>query len=205
MAERMSALNCWTCRSLRTVLALALVLLAVALLVIPRAAGLGGLSERGSLTAATTPAATASHAYDRVIQQLPALLGAFRMPSREGTSLVNQRSRKIGQLRPALPTVFAAEAVRPAVSDARLGRALLDDFRGGPNPIGDGSALDAARHTIRTGDLVGGSTHLGKTVEMRDRYARVLRRGGLSPADERSRGPATTPTRRSLLSLTSTQ
>lgn len=78
----------------------------------------------------------------------------------------------------------AANAVRPSVTDARLGRALADDFRGGPNPIGDGSALDAARHTVDTGQLVGGSTHLEKAVEMRDRYARVLRRGGLSSADE---------------------
>lgn len=86
----------------------------------------------------------------------------------------------------AVPTTtgVAAEAGRPAVSDPRLGRALADDFRGGPNPIGDGSALDAARHTVRTGDLVGGSTHLEKAVEMRDRYARSLRRGGLNPADE---------------------
>lgn len=78
----------------------------------------------------------------------------------------------------------AAKAVRPAVTDARLGRALGDDFRGGPNPIGDGSALDAARHTVTTGDLVGGSTHLEKVVEMRDRYARIIRRGGLNSADE---------------------
>lgn len=33
-----------------------------------------------------------------------------------------------------------------AVTDTRLGRALGDDFRGGSNPIGDGSALDAFRH-----------------------------------------------------------
>lgn len=78
----------------------------------------------------------------------------------------------------------AANAVRPSVTDARLGRALADDFRGGPNPIGNGSALDAARHTVDTGQLVGGSTHLEKAVEMRDRYARILRRGGLSSADE---------------------
>lgn len=78
----------------------------------------------------------------------------------------------------------AANSVRPAVTDARLGRALADDFRGGPNPIGDGSALDAARHTVDTGELVGGSTHLEKAVEMRDRYARILRRGGLSSADQ---------------------
>lgn len=78
----------------------------------------------------------------------------------------------------------AANGVRPTVTDARLGRALADDFRGGPNPIGDGSALDAARHTVDTGQLVGGSTHLEKAVEMRDRYARILRRGGLSSADE---------------------
>ncbi len=78
----------------------------------------------------------------------------------------------------------AANAVRPSVTDARLGRALADDFRGGPNPIGDGSALDAARHTVDTGQLVGGSTHLEKPVEMRDRYARVLRCGGLRSADE---------------------
>ncbi len=78
----------------------------------------------------------------------------------------------------------AAKAGRQSVSDARLGRALGDDYRGGPNPIGDGSALDAARHTVRTGDLVGGSTHLEKVVEMRDRYGRILRRGGLSSADE---------------------
>jgi hypothetical protein len=73
--------------------------------------------------------------------------------------------------------------VRPAATDPRLQRALADDIRGGPNPIGDGSALDAARHTVRTGDLVGGSTHLEKVVEMRDRYARLLRRGLLDPAD----------------------
>ena len=73
--------------------------------------------------------------------------------------------------------------MRPAVTDARLGRALADDFRGGPNPIGDGSVLDAARRTVDTGELVGGSTHLEKAVEMGDRYARILRRGGLSPAD----------------------
>ncbi len=78
----------------------------------------------------------------------------------------------------------AANSVRPAVTDARLGRALADDFRGRPNPVGDGSALDAARHTVDTGDLVGGSTHLEKAVEMRDRYARILRRGGLSTGDQ---------------------
>jgi hypothetical protein len=79
---------------------------------------------------------------------------------------------------------LATKAGRPAVSDARLGRAVGDDYRGGPNPVGDGSALDAARHTARTGDLVGGSTHLEKVVEMRDRYSRILRRGGLDPTDE---------------------
>jgi hypothetical protein len=78
----------------------------------------------------------------------------------------------------------ATKAGRPAVSDTRLGRAVGDDYRGGPNPVGDGSALDAARHTVRTGDLVGGSTHLEKAVEMRDRYSRILRRGGLDPTDE---------------------
>lgn len=84
--------------------------------------------------------------------------------------------------RPHEPT--AAKSIRPAVADDRLARALADDFRGGPHPIGDGSALDAARHTLETGELVGGSTHLEKAVEMRDRYARILRRGGLSPADQ---------------------
>lgn len=79
-----------------------------------------------------------------------------------------------------VPNGLAAKGV----SNGRLGRALGDDYRGGPNPIGDGSALDAARHTVRTGELVGGSTHLEKAVEMRDRYARILRRGGLSSADE---------------------
>ena len=77
-----------------------------------------------------------------------------------------------------------ANAVRRSVSDKRLGRALADDYRGGPNPIGDGSALAAARHTVKTGNLVGGTTHLEKVVEMRDRYGRALRRGGLSPGDE---------------------
>lgn len=85
---------------------------------------------------------------------------------------------------PRISVGRAAKAVRPAVSDTRLGRALADDYRGGPNPIGDGSALDAARHTVTTGELVGGSTHLEKVVEMRDRYARILRRGGLGSADE---------------------
>jgi hypothetical protein len=80
--------------------------------------------------------------------------------------------------------LLAIKAGRPAVSDTRLGRAVADDYRGGPNPVGDGSALDAARHTVRTGDLVGGSTHLEKVVEMRDRYSRILRRGGLDPAEE---------------------
>lgn len=99
----------------------------------------------------------------------------------EGLDAVRDTNRAGDALR---ATDNAAEAVGPAVSDPRLGRALADDFRGGPNPIGDGSALDAARHTVRTGDLVVGSTHLEKAVEMRDRYARSLRRGGLNPADE---------------------
>jgi hypothetical protein len=79
---------------------------------------------------------------------------------------------------------LAAKPGRPSVTDTRLGRALGDDYRGGPNPIGDGSALDAARHTVKTGDPVGGSTHLEKAVEMRNRYGRILRRGGLSSGDE---------------------
>ncbi len=37
---------------------------------------------------------------------------------------------------------------------------------------------------MNTGELVGGSTHLEKAVEMRDRYARILRRGGLDSTDE---------------------
>lgn len=53
----------------------------------------------------------------------------------------------------------------------------------GPNPIGDGSALDAARHTASTGDLVGRSAHLEKVVYMRNRYANILRRGGLDEVD----------------------
>lgn len=65
----------------------------------------------------------------------------------------------------------------------KLQRALADDFRGGSNPIGDGSALDAAAHTVRTGDLVRGADHLQKVVDMRNRYARILRRGGLNEAD----------------------
>ena len=36
----------------------------------------------------------------------------------------------------------------------------------------------------RPGVLIGGSTHLEKVVEVRERYARILRRGGLSPEDQ---------------------
>jgi hypothetical protein len=78
----------------------------------------------------------------------------------------------------------AAESLHLIVADKPLLRALVDDFRGGPNPIGDGSALDAARHTLKTGDLVESTTHLEKTVHMRDRYARILRRGGLNRQEE---------------------
>ena len=77
-----------------------------------------------------------------------------------------------------------AEKARAAVKDVKLRRALDDDYRPVSDPIGDGSALAAARHTIETGELVGNSTHLEKAVEMRDRYAKALRRGGLSDSEQ---------------------
>ena len=131
---------------------------------------------RGDSARLHTAAPPATQAHDRsgpllqVVSSTATTLEEVRRPDGAPSSLV--------------PSGVAANSVRPAVTDARLGRALADDFRGGPNPIGDGSALDAARHTVNTGELVGGSTHLEKAVEMRDRYARVLRRGGLSPADQ---------------------
>lgn len=129
---------------------------------------------------ATPPLRVAIHEYD--LASLSAVLSTDPSAADRG---LNHAIDRFGE-RPGVgfSERLAAKSVRPAVSDTRLGRALADDYRGGPNPIGDGSALDAARHTVTTGDLVGGSTHLEKVVEMRDRYARILRRGGLSPADE---------------------
>ncbi len=122
----------------------------------------------------TTPRPTYDYAHHAQLALVAQAAGTTGEPDRA----------RVGDLSSLASGGVAANSVRPAVTDARLGRALADDFRGRPNPVGDGSALDAARHTVDTGDLVGGSTHLEKAVEMRDRYARILRRGGLSTGDQ---------------------
>ncbi|MBU2075622.1 MAG: hypothetical protein KKE65_05355, partial [Actinobacteria bacterium] len=134
------------------------------------------LRSHGASARPSGPTTCAAYAYDGLARLVQSARGGHDAEERVGGPTVGlvdvERSH------------VAANSVRPAVTDARLGRALADDFRGGPNPIGDGSALDAARHTVNTGELVGGSTHLEKAVEMRDRYARILRRGGLNSADQ---------------------
>ena len=135
-----------------------------------------GPRSLGVLTRPHTPIAPSTHDYDDIAPFVHTAGASQRVEEPDGDP---ESSHAVVQR-----LQVAANSVRPAVTDARLGRALADDFRGRPNPVGDGSALDAARHTVDTGDLVGGSTHLEKAVEMRDRYARILRRGGLSTGDQ---------------------
>lgn len=61
-----------------------------------------------------------------------------------------------------------AGVVRPVVSSEKLKNIVNAMYKGAgsPNQIGTGSTADAIRHTIGTGELVGGSNHLIKGQQM---------------------------------------
>jgi hypothetical protein len=69
----------------------------------------------------------------------------------------------------------------PTAEDPRLQRVIQELFRA--NARLPGGTAGAVRHEVRTGELVGGKSHIRKAIERRRQLQQLLRRVDLSDQD----------------------
>jgi hypothetical protein len=69
----------------------------------------------------------------------------------------------------------------PTVEDPRLQRVIHELFR--VNARIPGGTAGAVRHEVRTGERVGGKSHIRKAIERRRQLQHLLRRADLSDQD----------------------
>lgn len=73
--------------------------------------------------------------------------------------------------------------VKPTAKNQKLQNAINQLYR--PNAtVGNGSTMDAIRHELNTGQLVGGKSHLQKGQERVKNLENILKKEQLSPQDK---------------------
>lgn len=74
------------------------------------------------------------------------------------------------------------ETLLDSVSNQKLKNAIDQIYRPGAK-IGDGGLADAIRHELKTGELVGGKSHITKGIERVRNLENIIRTQNLSKSD----------------------